>query len=364
MLDKLEGVRKRYEDITQRLSDPATVADQALYRKLSKEHNGLTPLVQTYERYLKVRQELTDQETLVDDPAEDPELKEMAEEEIPALRESLETLTEELKTLLLPKDPLDHNDVILEIRAGAGGDEAALFVGDLLRMYQRYAEESGWRTEQLSSSPSEMGGFKEVVVSIEGDQIYGRMKYESGVHRVQRVPATESQGRIHTSTATVAVLPESDEVEVEISPADLRIDVFRASGPGGQSVNTTDSAVRITHVPTGIVAQSQDEKSQHKNKAKALKVLSARIYEKMREEQERKEAEQRRSMVGTGDRSERIRTYNYPQGRITDHRIGLTLHRLPQVLEGDLEELTEALRSHDRAMLLQQNDDAPSKTSR
>ena len=363
MLDKLEGVRRHFEEVTERLSNPATVADQALYRKLSKEHSDLTPLMETYDRYTKVRQELRDQETLVNDPEEDPELKEMAHAEIPGLKETLAQLSEDLKTLLLPKDPLDNNDVILEIRAGAGGDEAALFAGDLLRMYQRHAEESGWRTELLSSSPSEMGGFKEVVIAIEGNQIYGRMKFESGVHRVQRVPATESQGRIHTSTVTVAVLPESEEVEVEINASDLRIDVFRASGPGGQSVNTTDSAVRITHVPTGIVAQSQDEKSQHKNKAKAMKVLSARIYEKIREEQERKEAEQRRSMVGTGDRSERIRTYNYPQGRVTDHRIGLTLHRLPQILEGDIEELTEALMAHERAMLLQHSADSTSASA-
>ena len=354
MLDKLEGVRKRYEAITERLSDPQTVADQQLYRKLSKEHSDLTPLVETFDRYHKVHQELTDQETLLSDPAEDPELKAMAQAEIPGLKRDLEGLEEELKTLLLPKDPLDNNDIVLEIRAGAGGDEAALFVGDLLRMYQRYAEETGWRTDILSSSPSEMGGFKEIVLGIEGNQVYRKTKFESGVHRVQRVPATESQGRIHTSTATVAVLPEVDDIEIEINPSDLRIDVFRASGPGGQSVNTTDSAVRITHIPTGIVAQSQDEKSQHKNKSKAMKVLSARIHDKLREEKERKEAETRRGMVGTGDRSERIRTYNFPQGRITDHRIGLTLHRLPQILEGDMDELVEALMSHDRAMLLQQ----------
>jgi len=357
MLDKLQGVRSRYEEVTARLGDPETVADQALFRKLSKEHNDLTPLMDVYTQYEKVHRELEDQEAIVADPGEDPELKEMAQAEIPDLRENLERLSDEIKTLLLPKDPLDNNDIILEIRAGAGGDEASLFVGDLLRMYQRFAEESGWRTEMLSSSISEAGGFKEVVMGVEGNQVYRKMKFESGVHRVQRVPATESQGRIHTSTATVAVLPESDDIEIEINPSDLRIDVYRASGPGGQSVNTTDSAVRITHIPTGIVAQSQDEKSQHKNKNKAMKVLSARIHEKMREEQNRKEAEQRRSMVGTGDRSERIRTYNFPQGRVTDHRIGLTLHRLPQILEGELQELSDALMAHEKTMLLQHSQD-------
>ncbi len=357
MFEHLEGVRKRYDDLTGRLSDPDVISDQPAYRKLSKEHAELSPVIEAYSNFLKVRHELEDHQRILDDPGEDAELKELAGEEAPALAGELERLTEELKTLLLPKDPLDDNDIILEIRAGTGGDEAALFVGDLLKMYLRHAETRKWRTEVLSSSPSEVGGFKEIIVAIEGSQVYRTLKFESGVHRVQRVPQTESQGRVHTSTATVAVMPEADDIEVEINPGDLRIDVFRSSGPGGQSVNTTDSAVRITHLPSGIVAQSQDEKSQHKNKAKAMKVLSARIYEKVREDQTRQQAEQRRTMIGTGDRSERIRTYNFPQGRITDHRIGLTLYKLNQVLQGEIEELVDALLERERTEMLQQTEE-------
>ena len=353
MSTNLDGVQKRFEEITSRLSDPDVISNQEEYRKLTREHTRLTPIMEVYAKLRKVRHELEDQEQIFNDPKEDPELKEMAEMEIPGLRDRLEELNESLKILLLPRDPLDNNDIVLEIRAGAGGDEAALFVGDLLKMYLRYAESEGWRTEILSSSHAEMGGFKEIIVGIEGNQVFKNMKFESGVHRVQRVPQTESQGRIHTSTATVAVLPESEDVDVEIKTADLRVDVFRASGPGGQSVNTTDSAVRITHIPTGIVAQSQDEKSQHKNKSKAMKVLKARINEKLREEQNRKEAEQRKGMVGTGDRSERIRTYNFPQGRVTDHRIGLTLHKLTYILQGEIRELTEALLEKEQAQLLE-----------
>ncbi len=358
MFENLEGVRKRYEEITQSLSDPAVIADHTRYRDLSKEHSDLTPLIETYAAFRKVRSELDEQEAILADPAEDPDLKDLAGQESPLLRRELERLSDALRELLVPKDPLDNSNIVLEIRAGAGGDEAGLFVADLLRMYLRYAETRRWRTEPLSSSPNELGGFKEVIVGMEGNEVYRRLKFESGVHRVQRVPQTEAQGRIHTSTATVAVMPQAEELEVEINPEDLRIEVFRSSGPGGQSVNTTDSAVRITHVPTGTVAQSQDEKSQHKNKAKAMKVLKARIYERMLEEQTRQQAEQRRSMVGTGDRSERIRTYNFPQGRVTDHRIGLTLHKLEPILAGDLEELVEALLSDERAKALTAHGDS------
>lgn len=363
MFEHLEGVKARFEEITGRLSDPEVIANQAEYRKLSKEHTELAPIIEKFVQFQKMQRELEDQEEILKDPSEDPELKEMAQEEIPALKKELEQLAEGLKLLLIPKDPLDNNDIVLEIRAGTGGNEASLFVGDLWKMYQRYSENSGWKMEVLSSSGNEVGGFKEIIVGVEGNEVYRRMKFESGVHRVQRVPQTESQGRIHTSTATVAVLPESDDIEVEIEAKDLRIDVFRSSGPGGQSVNTTDSAVRITHTPTGIVAQSQDEKSQHKNKSKAMKVLKARIYEKIREEQTKKEKEQRRSMVGTGDRSERIRTYNFPQGRVTDHRVGLTLHKLPQILQGEIDEIVEMLLSHERAALLEKSGESTETAS-
>jgi len=356
MFQALKEIKVRYDDITGQLSDPGVTQDQARYRTLTKEHFELTPLIQVYEACLKLEKELSGQRHLLEDPAEDPELKEMARSEIPGLEEKLEELTERLKVLLLPKDPLDNSNVVLEIRAGTGGEEAALFAGNLLRMYLRFAEEKGWKSEVLSESHSESGGFKEVVVALEGNEVFRQMKFESGVHRVQRVPATESQGRIHTSTATVAVLPEADEVEVVINPGDIRVDVFRSSGPGGQSVNTTDSAVRITHIPTGIVAQCQDEKSQHKNKAKALKMLRARIYEKMLAEQARVEADKRKSMVGSGDRSERIRTYNFPQGRVTDHRINLTLYRLEQMMEGRIEELVDALLTHDQSERLKTGD--------
>ncbi|MFI5399457.1 MAG: peptide chain release factor 1 [SAR324 cluster bacterium] len=358
MWDNLEGARKRFADITARLSDPAVTHDRELYRQLMKEHAELSPVMAAYERYRKVEGELASQEQIVADPQEDPDLKALAESEIPALRKAQHTLSEELKLLLVPKDPLDNSNIVMEIRAGTGGEEAALFAADLFRMYSRYAEKQGWKTELLSSSPSSAGGFKEVILGIEGNEVYKKLKHESGVHRVQRVPQTETQGRIHTSAATVAVLPEADEIEIELNMNDVRVDVFRSSGPGGQSVNTTDSAVRMTHVPTGIVAQSQDEKSQHKNKAKALKVLKARIYEKMREEQLKKQGDLRRSMVGTGDRSERIRTYNFPQSRLTDHRIGLTIYRLEQVIEGELGEVIDALVAHDQAERLKQGSDA------
>lgn len=348
MFENLIEVKQRFEEVTNLLSDPEVISDQVQYRKLTKEHNNLTPVVSTYDKLRKIEQELEDQRQILEDPTEDPELKAMASQETPALQLTLDDLSEELKRLLVPRDPLDSSDIVLEIRAGTGGEEAALFAADLYRMYQRYAEKNGWKCELLSASYSEVGGFKEVVVGIQGTEVYRKLKFESGVHRVQRVPQTESQGRIHTSASTVVVLPEAEEVEIEINPSDLRIDVFRSSGPGGQSVNTTDSAVRITHGPTGIVAQSQDEKSQHKNKAKAMKVLRARLYEKVLEEQRSEEAEKRRGMVGSGDRSERIRTYNFPQGRMTDHRIGLTLYKLDQVMEGEINEIVEALQVADQ----------------
>jgi len=345
----LDAVKQRFEEITTHLSDPGVMGDPERYRKLSKEHKGLTPLMASYDRYTRLVKELASQRQMLDDPAEDPELKAMVRQEIPALEAKLEDEEALLKKLMVPRDPLDDADIVLEIRAGTGGNEAALFAADLFRLYQRYAENQGWKVEVLGSSPSDLGGFKEIIAGIEGEGVFRFLKFESGVHRVQRVPETETQGRIHTSTATVAVLPEAEDVEVEINPSELRIDVFRSSGPGGQSVNTTDSAVRITHLPTGLVVQCQDEKSQHKNKAKALKVLRARLMERAREEQQAKASAQRKSMVGTGDRSERIRTYNYPQGRLTDHRIGLTLYRLENIMEGNLDEVVTALLEADQA---------------
>lgn len=349
MFEHLAEVQKRFEEITQLVSDPEVISDSSRYRILSKEHSELTPIVSVYQQYRRIEQELEAQRQLVADPHEDPDIKALAHEETPVLKKQLEQMGEELRRLLVPKDPLDNSNSVLEIRGGTGGEEAALFAADLYRMYQRYAERQGWKTELLSASYSEVGGFKEVVLGIAGNEVFRRLKFESGVHRVQRVPRTESQGRIHTSAATVAVLPEAEDIEVEIHPQDLRIDVYRSSGPGGQSVNTTDSAVRITHLPSGIVAQSQDEKSQHKNRGKAMKVLRARLYETLRQEQRSKEAAQRRSMVGSGDRSERIRTYNFPQGRVTDHRIGLTLYKLEQIMTGELDELIEALLAADQA---------------
>jgi len=315
------------------------------YQKLAKEHAEIAPLVETYRKYKETEQQLAENEQLLKEE-KDPEMRHLIREEIDELQRQKEKLTRQLKLLLVPKDPNDEKNVILEIRAGTGGEEAALFAADLFRMYSRYAEGQGWKIEILDSHPTEMGGFKEVIANISGKGAYSRLKYERGVHRVQRIPVTESQGRIHTSAVTVAVLPEAEEVDIEIDPNDLRIDVFRSSGPGGQSVNTTDSAVRITHIPTGIVVSCQDEKSQHKNKAKAMKVLRARLLELKRREQEEKIAKERRSQVGTGDRSERIRTYNFPQNRITDHRINLTLYKLEEVLNGALDEIIDPLITH------------------
>ena len=328
-------------------------ADQETYVRLSREFAELDPIVATINALRKAQQESDDLKAMIDDPASDAEMNALAEEEHAALETTIESLERELKVLLLPKDSADEKSVILEVRAGTGGEEAALFAGDLFRMYQRYADQHGWKVSIISSSESATGGYKEVIASVAGKGVFARLKFESGVHRVQRVPATEAQGRIHTSAATVAVLPEAEEVDIKIDEKDLRIDVYRASGPGGQSVNTTDSAVRITHLPTGVVVIQQDEKSQHKNKAKAMKVLRARLYDLERSKLDAERAQNRRSQIGTGDRSQRIRTYNFPQGRVTDHRIGLTLHQLYLVLEGEaLDELIDALiTEHQTAQL-------------
>ncbi len=353
MLDRLEGLEARYAELEQKLSDPAVIADIDTWRKYAKAHAELTEVVSTYREYKKVCKEIEDTRSLLEEE-KDPELKELAEAELEELQEKKEKLEEELKILLLPRDPRDKKNVIVEIRSGTGGEEAALFAGDLFRMYSRYAERQGWKVEVLSSHPTDMGGFKEIIFQVTGDSVYSKLKYESGVHRVQRVPITESGGRIHTSAATVAVLPEAEEVDVQINPEDLRIDIFCSSGPGGQSVNTTQSAVRITHIPTGIVVTCQDEKSQHKNKEKALRVLRARLLDRAIKEQQGEISSMRRAMIGSGDRSERIRTYNFPQSRVTDHRIGLTLYKLNDILDGDLDELIDALITANRAEQLKQ----------
>jgi peptide chain release factor 1 len=339
--EKLTEVEKRYQDLESELSQAEVVSNPQAYAKLAKEHADMGRVVTCFRKWRKAVEEIQESEILLDDT--DPDVREMAQEELLSLREEDTRLEAELHLLLLPKDPLDEKNVLLEIRAGTGGDEASLFAADLFRMYTRYAEQQNWRMEVMSSSPTGLGGFKEIVTLVEGNRAYSRLKFEGGVHRVQRVPETETSGRIHTSAVTVAVLPEAEDVDIHIEEKDLRIDVYRSSGPGGQSVNTTDSAVRVTHLPTNSVVICQDEKSQHKNKAKALKILRSRLLEKAREEQHQEIAASRRSMVGSGDRSERIRTYNFPQSRLTDHRINLTLHSLERVLEGELDGVVDAL---------------------
>ncbi|MFO7310998.1 MAG: peptide chain release factor 1 [Bacillota bacterium] len=355
MFDKLAELERQFIELEQRLGDPEVLQDPVQLQKVAKAHADLEEIVSRYREYKQVTDELQATRAMLEEQLE-PELRELAKEELARLEEREEELRQELRRLLLPKDPNDEKNIIMEIRAGAGGEEAALFAADLFRMYTRYAENRGWRVEMMSASPTELGGFKEVIFMIHGKNAYSRLKYESGVHRVQRVPVTEASGRIHTSTATVAVLPEAEEVDVEIRPEDLRIDVFRSGGHGGQSVNTTDSAVRITHLPTGLVVTCQDERSQLQNKEKALRVLRARLLDMKRRAQEEELAQARRSQVGTGERSERIRTYNFPQGRMTDHRIGLTLYRLDSILEGDLDEVIDALILADQMEQLQRQE--------
>lgn len=353
MLDKLEHIEKKYEELSKLIADPEVMADRKRWQQYVKNHAELEEIVTVYREYKKTMQEIDDTKQLLKEE-QDAELKEMAEMELAELGEKKEELEQKLKILLLPKDPNDEKNVIVEIRAGTGGEEAALFAADLFRMYSRYAEERGWKIDIMSTHYTDMDGIKEIIFMVEGKGAYSALKFESGVHRVQRVPVTESGGRIHTSAATVAVMPEAEEVDVEINPNDIRIDLFCSSGPGGQSVNTTQSAVRITHLPTGIVVSMQDEKSQHKNREKAMKVLRARLLEKAQQEQQEEIAGARRSMVGSGDRSERIRTYNFPQNRVTDHRIGLTLHKLDVVLQGQLQEIIDALITADQAQKLQE----------
>ncbi len=355
MLDKLKSLEDKYQEISEMLSQPETVSDLSRYQKLSKALSDLSDIVNTYREYKQCLDNIAEAESLLREDIE-PDFRELVEQELDENRKRKADLERMLQVLLLPKDPNDEKNVIMEIRAGTGGEEAALFAADLFRMYSRYAEKQGWKTDIMDVSYSDLNGFKEIIFVIEGKGAYSRLKYESGVHRVQRIPVTESGGRIHTSAATVAVLPEAEEVEVEINPNDLRIDLYCSSGPGGQSVNTTQSAVRITHIPSGLVVTCQDEKSQHKNKEKAMRVLRSRLLEMTKAEKEAEIADTRRGMVGTGDRSERIRTYNYPQGRVTDHRIGLTLHKLDTVLEGDLEEIINALITHDQTEKLKQVD--------
>ncbi len=351
MLEKLAEVEKRYGELDRLLADPQLLSNQREYTKVAKERADLEEVITCYRQWRKVDKEIEENRELLNE--KDEALRELAKEELVALQEEKQKLESQLKLLLLPKDPNDRKGVLLEIRAGTGGEEASLFAASLFRMYTRHAEARGWKIEVMSSNPTGLGGFKEIIALIEGQGVYSRLKFEGGVHRVQRVPVTEASGRIHTSAVTVAVLPEADEVEVGIDPKELRVDVFRSSGPGGQSVNTTDSAVRVTHLPTGLVVTCQDEKSQHKNKAKSLKILRARLLERKQEEQRSKIAASRKLMVGSGDRSERIRTYNFPQGRVTDHRINFTLYKLEQVMDGDLSALIDALVTHDQAEALQ-----------
>jgi peptide chain release factor 1 len=351
MLEKLYEVERRYEALSHLLSQPEVINNQMELQKVGKEYAELGKVVDLYRKLKKLEEEIKENRQILASD-EDEEMKGLAKEELNRLLRERGKMEEDLRIALLPKDPNDEKNILLEIRAGTGGGEAGLFAADLFRMYAKYAEKNHWRIEVLNRHYTGVGGFKEIIVLIEGKGVYSRLKFESGVHRVQRVPVTESQGRIHTSTVTVAILPEAEDIEVEIDPNDLRIDIFRSSGPGGQSVNTTDSAVRITHLPTGMVVSCQDEKSQHKNKAKALKILRARLLDKARQEKQLEISEKRRNQVGTGERSERIRTYNFPQGRVTDHRVGLTLYRLDGVLEGELDEIISALTTHYQAEAL------------
>ena len=351
MLDKLAGVEARFEAIEKKLSDPEIVKDQVAYKRYAREHAELSSIVSAYRSLLQIHDAIAESQELLNDS--DAEIKALAAEELETLTAEKQRLEEQLRTLLLPKDPNDSKNVILEIRAGTGGEEAALFAADLFRMYSRYAESRNWKVEILAHHGTGVGGLKEIIALINGKGAYSVFKYESGTHRVQRVPTTETQGRIHTSAVTVAVLPEAEEVDVHIEPSDLKVDVYRSTGPGGQSVNTTDSAVRITHLPTGLVVTCQDEKSQLKNKNKAMKVLRARLLDRMIDEQAEKRSQERKTQVGTGDRSGRIRTYNFPQGRVTDHRIGLTLYKLDSVLQGEIEEIIQQLATHYQAQALQ-----------
>ncbi|OPX36801.1 MAG: peptide chain release factor 1 [Thermoplasmata archaeon] len=355
MFAKIKEIEDRYLDLEENLGNPEILKDQKTYQKYAREHSKLSPIISLFRKYRTIQDEIEENKSLLDDA--DPEMRKLAEEEIEALQSSMEELENQLKILLLPKDPNDEKNTLLEIRAGTGGDEAALFAADLFRMYCHYAELKSWKTEILSQNSTGIGGFKEVIILVSGERVYSRLKYECGVHRVQRVPETETQGRIHTSAVTVAVLPEAEEIDVEINPDDLRIDVYRSSGHGGQHVNTTDSAVRITHLPTGLVVTCQDEKSQHKNKAKAMKVLLSRLLDLEQSQQDSKISEERRNMVGSGDRSERIRTYNYPQGRVTDHRIGLTLYKLEDVLQGQLDLVIDPLITHFQTESLKKSGD-------
>ena len=359
MYDKLQGVERRFEELERQLSDPAVIGNRDAYQKAVREHAELGKIVTVFRRYGEVEGRIAESRELMNDG--DADIRSLAKEEHASLTTERDVLEDELRLLLLPKDPNDDKNIILEIRAGTGGDEAALFANDLFRMYTRFAEDRGWKVEVLAVHPTGVGGFKEIIAMIQGKGAYSVLKYESGIHRVQRVPVTETQGRIHTSAVTVAVLAEAEEVDVEINPNDLRIDVYRSGGPGGQSVNTTDSAVRVTHLPTGLVVICQDEKSQLKNKNKALKVLRARLLDAKIQEQERKRAEDRKSQVGTGDRSGRIRTYNFPQSRVTDHRIGLTLYKLDSVMQGAIQDLIDGLTTHYQALALQNAEPAASR---
>jgi len=351
MKAKLEAYVERFRELEQLVAEPDIHKDPQRYKSLMREHAQLSEIVEAYRKYTDLTEQLEQARALLADER-DHELHQMARQEVKQLEHEIEAREYELKLLLVPTDPLDHKNTIMEIRAGTGGDEASLFAADLYRMYARYAETKGWKTEIMSTSETEVGGYKEIVFSISGKQIFGNLKFESGVHRVQRVPTTESGGRIHTSAVTVAVLPEAEDTDVQVSPEDLRIDVFRSSGPGGQSVNTTDSAVRITHEPSGLVVSCQDEKSQHKNKAKALRILRARLYEIEEQKKQQERASARKSQIGSGDRSERIRTYNFPQNRVSDHRVNLTLHKLDSIMQGALDELIEALKLSEQEELL------------